>query len=269
MWDTSPQFFLIPQNLSQWQRSTCTVEYSWNKEWYSRGGYPGGRVKRFRIKKPKPYTVFLQKLQDLWSLFKQLSILPPTVKKTFPVDIPSSNHIRTIYISKSGSPESIQICDPDFDWTPWANPIETGKLYDPIKVSTKSRGSSRQRWREFSKLVMNATVEDRRKIQEYHSALWQRDPSPDGPRVTVIEYRYWPHYLDETVSVWTTPSRISSFGPKTSWYDQKIEIPHQMGSWYTCRVGNSRSYRPEPITVTTQLVDKLKEESGRVNLVLP
>ena len=201
-------------------------------------------------------------------LVKELSILPPAVKKTFPVDIPPSNHIRAMYISKSGSPNSIQISkrDPDFEWTPWVNP-KTGKLHEPIKVPTKSRGSSRQRSREFSKLAMDAAIEDRRKNQEDHNAFWKRGPSPAGPRVTAIEYRRW-HYLDEPVPGWTAPSRISSTGPKTPWYEQKIEIPHKMGSRYTCRVGDSSSYRPEPITATTQLVGELKEERGRANLVL-
>ena len=183
-------------------------------------------------------------------IVKELSTNPPAVKRPFPVDqIPPPRHIAQR--------------DPNFEWTPWTNP-KTGKVHEPILVPSKSRGSSRQRSQEFSKLMGDATLEERRRQQQDHEAFWKRAPSPAGPRVTAIEYKGWYH-LDQPVPGWSPHTSIVSHPPASPWDEQKIDIPFKMGSRYAQRVGG---LAPERLTCISMLVDNLKEERGKANFVL-
>jgi hypothetical protein len=179
-------------------------------------------------------------------IVKQLSTNPPEVKRPFPIDqLPPPKHIPARH--------------PEVEWTPWLNP-KTGKLHEPIAVPPKSRGSSRARSREYSKLMGDATTDIRRSAQEDHNAYWRRAASPSH----AIEYRRW-YCLGSPVPGWSPHSSIPSLVQKTPWHEQKIDIPFKMGSRFTQRVGG---LAPEKMTVMTMLIGDLKEERSRANFVV-
>lgn len=226
---------------STWQAETITSQSQELVQRTSKPKKSGARgVSPFLAKITKP-------------IVKELSAKdypPPAVKKPIPVDqIPPPRHIAQR--------------DPDFQWIPWTNP-KTGKLHEPIPVPSRSRGSSRQRSREFSKLMGDATIDERRRKQQDHDAFWKRAPSPSGPRVTAIEYKGWYH-LDQPVPGWSPHTTIVSHPAVSPWHEQKIDIPFKMGSRFTQRIGG---LAPERLTVISMLVDNLKEERGRANFVL-
>jgi hypothetical protein len=192
----------------------------------------------------KGLSPFLAKITR--PLVKELSTKPPAFKLPFPVD-----HIPP--------PKFIPARSPDVEWTPWLNP-KTGKLHEPIPVPLPHRGSSRQRSREYSKLLGDATIEDRAHAQAEHDASWRRARSATHG----TEYRRWYH-LEEPVPGWSPHSTVISRPPATPWREQKIEIPFKMGSRFTQRVG---SVAPEKITAITMLACDLKEERGRANMVI-
>ena len=191
----------------------------------------------------KGVSPFLAKITK--PIVKQLSTNPPQIRKPFAIDqLPPPRHIaaRT----------------PEVEWTAWLNP-KTGKLHEPIPVPPKSRGSSRARSREYSKLMGDATTDMRRSAQEDHDAYWRRAKSPSH----AIEYRRWYH-LGSPVPGWSPHSSLPSRDPKTPWHEQKIDIPFKMGSRFTQRVGG---IAPEKVTVMTMLIGDLKEERSRANFV--
>ena len=194
--------------------------------------------------KRKGVSPFLARITK--PIVKQLSTNPPEVKRPFPIDqLPPPRHIPARH--------------PEVEWTPWLNP-KTGKVHEPIAVPPKSRGSSRARSREYSKLMGDATTDIRRSAQEEHNAYWRRAASPSH----AIEYRRW-YCLGSPVPGWSPHSSIPSLVQKTPWHEQKIDIPFKMGSRFTQRVGG---LAPEKMTVMTMLIGDLKEERSRANFVV-